>query len=66
MRITGKTKVGHFHVECEECGIAVYFKDLRWVGDGVQVRATCDRCMQSRDFKLHVPTWADIVPGLNA
>ena len=66
MRIKGRTRVGYFHVECEACGMAVHFTDLSWVGGGVQVRATCDRCMRSNDFKLHVPTWADVVPGLES
>ncbi len=61
-QLKGETRGEYFHVECEKCSNAVHLTDLRWVGGVPQVKAECKKCGVG-DFKLHMPTWIDVVPG---
>ncbi len=61
LRLKGKTGGEYFNVTCEECGHYVRLSDLRWVGGVPHVKATCGECDESWDFKLHGPTWMDVV-----
>ena len=63
LHLKGGSRGGYFHVECSACGAPVSLRDLRWVGGVPQVKARCDNCEIEADFKLHPPTWMDVVPG---
>ena len=63
LEISGRTGVEYFHIECEVCGEAVYLTNLRWVGGVPQVKAECRKCKKTGEFKLHMPTWGEIVPS---
>ena len=64
--LKGETRAEWFHIECETCNNPVSLTDLRWVGGVPQVKAKCEECGEARDLKLHMPTWAEVVPGLES
>ena len=62
LQISGHTGGEYFHINCDACGKAVSLTDFRWVGGVPQVKAECRKCEETWDFKLHPPTWLNIVP----
>ena len=54
LRIIGDTGGEYFNIKCETCGQLVELHDGRWVGAVPQVKATCNQCGQTGDFKVHL------------
>lgn len=60
--LTGESGGEYFHITCANCGEQVKLGNFRWVGGVPQVKATCETCDESFDFKLDPTTWIDAVP----
>jgi len=62
LRIKGETRMEYFQVLCEDCGGWVRLTNARWVGGVPEVEAKCSKCGTSGNFKLHPPSWMDLIP----
>lgn len=61
LQLVGETRGEYFHINCDSCGSAVRLNNLRMPGGVPRVEATCEDCGESFDFKLHPPTWLDLL-----
>ena len=62
LRIKGEVGGEYFNIRCEACNDVVRLYDARWVGGVPQIKATCYRCEETGDFKVHGKTLLDIMP----
>ncbi len=60
--IKGEVGGEYFNIRCEACNDVVRLYDARWVGGVPQIKATCYRCEETGDFKVHAKTLLDIIP----
>jgi hypothetical protein len=62
LQLKGEIRTDYFNLECTKCSVPVKLTNPRWVGGVPQVVATCSKCGEHADMKLHPPTWIDVIP----
>ena len=65
LRIKGEVSGEYFNIRCEACNEVVRLYDVCWVGAVPQIKATCYKCEETGDFKIHARTLMDIIPVLS-
>jgi hypothetical protein len=61
LMLRGETRVDYFQVLCAACGSRVSITYLGWSGVPA-IRAHCDKCRESAEFKLDPTVWATLPP----
>ena len=62
LSIKGTVGGDYFNIRCETCNEVVRLYDASWVGAVPQIKATCSKCEETCDFKVHAKTFLDIIP----
>ncbi len=61
LRIKGEVDGEYFNIRCEACNDVVRLYDVCWDRAVPQIKATCYKCEETGDFKVHAKTLLDII-----